>query len=285
MRAVVALLWVIGFASRAEAAEAWYFKWNCTGQCSPGELAITGIEGPYATKDECESARWDHPNRLRTQEPGNVGSNDFCYNAIETDGSASAPPRKPLALSKFAAGIVAGGAWTATEPGGVTTAGPSRTYGLELELDFGSPFLAFEATAGLWSAELDAAAFGDGTKRTNLVPFVIGFQSTPVALVRGRSVEIRPDLGAGFAFLWTGTCSYCTDKTGSTDIGWRAKVGLDIYVGKQPRPLGIAVDLLITHLGAGDVMDDVLPSAVEVRAPTYLVRVGIIGRNPNLLGW
>jgi hypothetical protein len=41
----------------------WYYGWRCSGQCAPNQLAITGIEGPFASAADGESARLGHDSR------------------------------------------------------------------------------------------------------------------------------------------------------------------------------------------------------------------------------
>ena len=57
---------------------AWYYSWSCTGECSPGQLAIEGTEGPFPTEDGCNAVRNGDSRKQLVQQPGNVGSVGFC---------------------------------------------------------------------------------------------------------------------------------------------------------------------------------------------------------------
>lgn len=67
-----------GVGGGAGEAGAWYYSWSCTGECSPGQLAIKGTEGPFPTEDGCNAVRNGDSRKQLVQQPGNVGSVGFC---------------------------------------------------------------------------------------------------------------------------------------------------------------------------------------------------------------
>jgi hypothetical protein len=67
-----------GSPSQGGGGGAWYYSWSCTGQCSPGQLAIKGTEGPFPTEDGCNAARNGDSRRDLVKQSGNVGSVGYC---------------------------------------------------------------------------------------------------------------------------------------------------------------------------------------------------------------
>src|SRR5262245_36750264 len=56
----------------------WSYTWSCTGECAPGNLAISGRSGVFATEDECNAARDVDPMKETVLASGNFGNVDFC---------------------------------------------------------------------------------------------------------------------------------------------------------------------------------------------------------------
>jgi hypothetical protein len=243
-------------------------------------LANGGQRGPFASYAECEAARAQDEANERGLAPGNLGGTTVCEAADEPETPGGR--RLVVPFLRFQGAAVFGSGWTSTEADGTENTG-SSTIGFDFDWHGGNPILAAEASIGIWNARLASPHFGDGVSRTFLIPFVIGFSTTAGHLWRGRKVEIRPDLGLGFAFLYHGACSYCGD-VGNTNFGYRLQLGLDFYFGKR-KTGGIGVGVILTSISAGDIHDVVLPTPVEIRSPPVLVQIGIIGRNPSVGGW
>ena len=280
MTRILAFLIVLALPSTALAAEQWYYEKRCSGRCSGG-VDKTDTEREYFwSKEACNDARDADSWRMMVLEEGNYGNVGFCYPADGSEDSDAGAPQKPLGLAKLKVGAVIGGGFTATHPGGAKTVG-GTTFGMDVDVHFGNPRLGFEGSAGMWWTHPESPAFGDGTRTTMVVPLAAGFVSSPVALYRGPKVEVRPDLGLSFGFLYTGTCSYC-GPAGSTNFGFRGRLGLDVYIGPA---LGFSIDFIVPLIGTGSVDDDVNPTAVELAAPRYMVRVGMVARNLNIAGW
>jgi hypothetical protein len=279
MTRLVSVLIVIALPATAH-AEKWAYDWRCSGRCAGGvEHTISGSQD-FETEAACNAARDADWRISEFNEEGNYGNVDYCYRTDGDGGSDAGAPRKPLGLAKLKVGAVAGGGFTATHPDRSRTVG-GKTFGMELDVHFGNPKLGFEGSAGIWWAHPQSPVFGDSTKHTIVVPLAAGFVSSPVALYRGKKVEVRPDLGMSFGFLYTGTCSYC-GPAGSTNLGFRGRLGLDVYIGPA---LGFSLDFIVPIIGTGSVDDDVDPTAVELLAPRYMVRIGMVARNLNLAGW
>lgn len=67
-----------------EAVASWYYRWSCNGGCAPGELSISGVEGPFSSEAECNTIRdGDDYHRDLVLQPGNFGLFESCH---EEDG-------------------------------------------------------------------------------------------------------------------------------------------------------------------------------------------------------
>ena len=83
--------WIVGvvvlLGLPGQAAASWYYQWSCTGECSPGELAISGVEGPFSSEAECDSVReGDSYHHDLPLQPGNAGLFESCYDGDDGGG-------------------------------------------------------------------------------------------------------------------------------------------------------------------------------------------------------
>jgi hypothetical protein len=278
---LVAIAW-----PRAAHAGAWYYTWSCSGECAPGQLAINGYEGPFASEDECNATRNGDSRRDTFVGPGNLGGLDFCR---ESDGPPSvggtgSVDARPTVLARWILALVAGPPYQVEDAQGYETA-TGGTGGLELGMHIGGhPGFGIETSIGLHYSEVTAPHYGPIAKPMMFVPYLIGFTSTP-AIVRGRAAEVRLDLGLDAGILFRVGCSDC-DAEMLPALGFigALRTGLDFYFGPN-KTSGIGVDAVFEIGGEGSVQDPVSPSVVAIHPPAFLVRVSFLARNNRGVDW
>ena len=272
-------------APKLARAGAWYYTWSCSGECAPNQLAIKGYEGPFATEDDCNSVRNGDSRRDTFVAPGNLGGLDFCRESegppSVDGGSSEAGP--PTVTARFLLALVAKPSYRVEDPNGIepTTGG---TGGLDLGLHIGGhPTFGIETSLGLHYTEMTAAHYGAMAKPMMLVPYLIGFTSTP-AIIRG-STEVRLDLGLDGGLLFLAGCDQC-DADMLPTIGFigQLRAGIDTYFGAQKNG-GIGLDAIFMFGQLGDPHDATSPSAVAILPPTILFRVSFIARNNRGVDW
>ena len=269
-------------AARAEAG-AWYYKWSCAGQCAPNQLAISGVSAGYPTEEMCNDARWGDPNRTYFQQSGNLGSLTPCEeydSAPAPDASAGSQSAAKFVFQRFSLGLQTGSGVRVRDA--TTDSTGSSTYGANLNMVAGGrPWIGLEFGFGLQFSSVVAPHFGMTAKTLTYLPVAIGFTSSP-AIMRGRKVEVRLDLGADAVGMFQIGCDTCeADDLDTVALLGELRAGLDFYLGGS-KSKGIAIDAAMTFGKQGNMTDEILPSAIEITPPRYLVRAAYIGRNTDL---
>lgn len=265
-------------------ANAWYYKWSCAGECAPGRLAIRGVSAGYPTKEMCEQDRWNDSRREEFLRPGNLGGLTSCEeyeSAPAPDASAGSQSTGRVPLQRFGIALSSGSGYRVRE-GTILAAGGS-TVGLDLNFVGGPrPWIGLELGVGYQVSSVVAPRYGPSEKTLTFVPITAGLTSSP-ALVRGRKVEVRLDLGADIVALAHTGCEECeADNLATLSLLYQFRAGLDFYFGTN-KSMGIAVGATMMLGKQGDINDEYLPSAIEIVPPKYLLRAAFIGRNTNLV--
>jgi hypothetical protein len=181
------------------------------------------------------------------------------------------------------ASVAAGPGYRIQDPGGAFEPSTGSTKGVELAAHFGArPLFGMEIVVGLHYASITAPHFGAGAHSMMFVPVLMGFTSQP-ALLHGDRVELRFDLGADAGLLQLVGCSACgADMLPSSSFLTELRVGLDAYLGAGKRH-GVGLDAMFMFGSLGDTSADaVVPSAITVVPPTFLVRLSLIWRNTDI---
>lgn len=263
----------------AAGAGPWYYEWSCTGRCAPGQLAISGREGPFLSREDCDYARDRDPRADEFVAEGNLGGLEFCEEDTTNDpkpwstgasGGGGGAPARPVRTSQIEVGLAFGPGWQATDERGVTTTG-AGTLGLDLELHTGRDVGGGSLALGVHGTRVEAAMLGD-PRSVVMVPMVVGLALTP-AIARGRSWSVRLDLGAnlgGFLLVGCGDCPGAVfDQT--LGLGYGLKAGIDIYTRKDS---GFSLDLIVPRWEIGDAV----PGDLRLTSPTWLLRASVVGR-------
>jgi hypothetical protein len=261
-------------------AEAWYFDWNCAGACAPNQLAISGVEGPYASEGSCDSARRAKLDWVLA--PGSAGWASACTegNAASVPGGASGGVTQAAHLAGATLGVISSDGYRATYADGTRARGP-RDYGAELELGFGreqfglAVVIGLDHDAGTATATLPAEPLW-------LLELGVGLQTSPFAALRTRTLELRPSLGAyGFNVIRV-ACGRCdvdplASQPGEANnaFGTRLRAGVELYLGAS-RAQGIAIDALFSFHKIGDFTDPTEPTSVELTPARFMLRVSWI---------
>ena len=282
VRRWVVVVVVLSAATRVARAGVWYYTWNCSGQCAPNQLAITGREGPFASQDECDSVRSADSRRETFVAEGNLGGLDFCRDSDDGSGTSSGGSSHPPApLQRFSLGALGGEGWHVVDPSASYPAG-GRTAGLDMNLVLGwRPLFGVEMSIGFQHTSVTAPIYGAAPKSMNMIPWYIGFSSSP-PLFRGNVFEARLDLGADVGALFRNGCEAC-DVDGLSSGGFIAalRAGLDLYFGHS-KPAGLGFDAIFTFGQMGNLHASFTPSALEIAPPQVLFRVSVIFRNTKM---
>jgi hypothetical protein len=277
---------VVTAAPRIARAGAWYYTWSCSGECAPGQLAIKGYEGPFASEDECNSVRNADTRRDSFVAQGNLGGLDFCRESdgppsVDDSGTTAGPP---TVTARFLLALVAGPSYRVEDATAIETT-TGGTGGLELGLHIGGhPTFGIETSLGLHYTEMTADHYGPNAKPMMFVPYLIGFTSTP-AIIRGKATEVRLDLGVDGGLLFLAGCANCdADMLPSLGFIGQLRAGIDTYFGMQ-KTGGIGLDAIFMFGQLGDPHDPITPSAVAILPPTVLFRVSLIARNNRGVAW
>lgn len=281
-------------ATQMAYAEAWYYSWSCTGECAPGQLAISGEEGPFETYDECDRVRSQDPRAEYFVQPGNLGGLDFCVNREGQHGYR--PPaggggggggeggtRTPTTIARFELGGLIGPAYRIETPAGYED-GSGATIGADLRIQTGNrPELGGEMVVGVQYSRLTTAHYGAEAKPMTFVPWMIGLTSTP-ALFRGATREYRLDLGFDVGGLSRVGCSDCASEMLPTHAFiLAARGGIDTYFGAGLNQ-GIGIDAVFQWSNHGTV-DPANPASFAIVPPMFLLRVSLIGRTRDGVAW
>jgi hypothetical protein len=277
---------VVIAAPRAARAGAWYYTWSCSGECAPGQLAINGYEGPFASEDECNSVRNADSRKDTFVAEGNLGGLDFCRESEDPPavGGSSSVDARPVVLARWILALEAGPPYQVEDAQGYEPS-TGGTGGLELGMHIGGhPGFGIETSLGLQYSEVTAPHYGATAKPMMFAPYLIGFTSTP-AIVRGRAAEVRLDLGVDGGILFRLGCSDC-DADMLPELGFIAalRAGIDTYFGAEKNG-GIGIDAVFLFGGEGDVHDPTSPSAVAIHPPTFLIRLSFIARQNRGVDW
>lgn len=282
MRTLVAVAIVV--ASARAYAGAWYYKWSCSGQCAPNQLAISGVSAGYPTREMCEQDRWNDSRREEFLRPGNLGGLTSCdeYESPPAahDNVGQSGSRRAVPLQRFGLGISSGSGWRVRE--GTTLAFGGSTLGIDMNFVGGPvPWIGIETGIGLQFSSVKAPHYGPDPKTLTFVPITLGLTSSP-ALVRGKKLEARLDLGADLGAIILTSCAEC-EADGMSPLGLvgQFRGGLDFYFG-QKKAMGIALGATMMVGKLGNIEDEFVPSAIELVPPKYLLRVAFIGRNTDL---
>jgi hypothetical protein len=279
-------------------AEAWYYSWSCTGECAPGQLAISGEEGPFESYDECDHVRSQDSRAEYFVAPGNLGGLDFCTNREGQHGYRPAPgggaggytgvgdgggARKPAPVARIELGGLFGPAYRVETPAGYED-GSGATVGADVRMQTGyRPELGGEVVFGVQYSSVTTPHYGADARSMTFIPWMIGLTSTP-ALFRGTRREYRLDLGLDLGGLSRVGCSACAAEMLPTHAFIvAARGGLDTYFGAGLNQ-GIGVDAVFqwSHHGTVDAGN---PASFAIVPPVFLLRVSLIVRSRDNVSW
>lgn len=278
----LALVLVAG-AGTAEAS--WYFRWECfDAACAgSGALSRSGIEGPYSDAEECWHARARFGWELNTGGAGNTGD---CYSsdvAGGTDGGSVTAGRAAQLARLYLGGIYAP-PWQFTYADG-TTAESGPISGGELEVAIGRERIGLEVSFNALRAAGPPARLNHPEDVMWTIAFGIGLHSSPFKLITRKGVEVRPDLGIAIADVHRVGCETCEFDINrrsepSSALGFRARAGLDIYVGRR-RANGVAIEALYQRAVMNPDESLTAPTAqydARIESPTWMLRVSLVRR-------
>jgi hypothetical protein len=251
----------------------WYYGWRCSGQCAPNQLAITGIEGPFATADDCESARFRDGRKDTFIGPGNLGGLDNCEDRDPATNAQVSHGWLPWQRLRF--GVVGGYGWHVLDTMGHDSRGDG-TVGFDLALVLGAHTnYGFEFGVGGEHVSVIAPFYGAGAKSMFLYPWRMGLTSSP-ALWHDK---LRLDLAADLLWLYR-SCSGCNDSV-ADGYGASIRAGIDYYVGANT---GLGITAVFMWAMMGDTGDPVQPTPVQIVAPSVLYQISFTVRN-SILAW
>jgi hypothetical protein len=269
---------------------AWYYTWQCSGECAPGQLAISGVEGPFASYEECDGVRSADSRRDYFLAEGNLGGLNLCEEADAppspsgSSSSGGSSGGSQAVLARFILAAVAGPGYRVKDAAGIEPS-TGTTAGAELVLHFGGhPILGVELGLGYQRSSVTAPHYGGAERTLSFLPITVGFTSTP-ALFRGDKVEVRLDLGADVGDLFQLDCASCdADQLPGDAFVFVLRGGLDTYFGAR-KSTGIGLDAVVMLGQLGALDDELTPSMIEELPPTFLVRVAFLARNSNGVAW
>lgn len=283
MRRVALALALVVAAPHVAQAGLWYYKWSCSGQCAPNQLAISGVSPGFATRDQCESVRWSDSRRQEFVAPGNLGGLTNCeeYDSPPSpDSSGSSGSTNPVPMQRLSVGISSGKGWRIRDATRETQG--EQTYGLDLNFVAGAhPWLGVEMGGGIQLSSVTHPHYGSAPHSLLYAPITLGLTSAP-RLFQSRSLDVRLDLGADLGALFHVGCGDCeADGLSTISLVGVLRAGFESYFG-QNRGIGVFVGATLMLGKEGNMSDAVAPSAVEILPPTFLMRLAIAGRNHNL---
>lgn len=286
MRRPLAIAFLILIAAPRVAHAAWYYTWHCTGRCAPGQLAIHGYEGPFGSYDACEGVRANDARRDEFLAEGNLGGTTTCEqsDAPPAVDGAGGRPLSLAPLARFTVTGIAGPGYRVQDANGLEPSTGS-TAGVEVGLHFGAhPELGIEVAIGYHRSTVTAPYYGPMATTIEFVPVLLGLTSTP-ALIRSKHVELRLDLGADVADFFRLGCKDCDAAAlGSDAFVGILRAGLDTYF-MDDQSVGIGVAAVYLSGSQGNLNDPVAPSPIEIRVPTFLVRVSLVARKHDKVAW
>lgn len=262
----------------AAQAGVWYYEWSCTGRCAPGQLAVSGREGPFMSRADCEYAR-DHDQRAdEFVADGNLGGLAFCEEDTSqptgvylSPGPGSGAPPNKTRISAVEIGVALGTSWRATGEDGMTTTGPG-TVGLEFDSHAGRDVGGGSLQVGLYGTWLENPLLGSGSRSALIIPMSVGLVLTPQVYHHG-SRSARLDLGASLGGFFLLGCSGCAGAVFDETLafGYTLKAGVDYFVAKDT---GFGVDVIVPswQIGAAG------PGNLLLESPTWMLRLSIINR-------
>ncbi|MBL8622490.1 MAG: hypothetical protein JNK64_14350 [Myxococcales bacterium] len=278
---LIGVLTVAAFPAAAVAGP-WYYEWSCTGRCAPGQLAISGREGPFDSREDCEYARAHDARSDEFVSEGNLGGLEFCEedttgNHAPTGGAAvgggGAPPR-PARMSQIEVGVAFGPGWQATTADGGTTVG-AGTLGLDIETHTGKDVGGGALLFGIHATRVEAAMLGADARSVVTMPLLVGIDLTP-AVAGGKGWQVRVDLGASIGGFLLAGCGDCPGAVWDETLGfgYSLKAGVDVYLSKDS---GVSLDLIVPRWEIGDTS----PGNLRLDSPVWLVRASMVGRPAN----
>ncbi|MBK9036580.1 MAG: hypothetical protein IPL61_35910 [Myxococcales bacterium] len=270
------MLTVVGFPAVA-AAGAWYYEWSCTGRCAPHQLAISGREGPFASRADCEYAR-DHDGRAdEFVSEGNLGGLEFCEEVptpgggggvVVTGGGAPAPKVRMTALEL---GAAVGPGWSVTGADGMRSSG-GATLGVELDAHSGRDGGGGAIQLGLYRTSLESPLMSADPHGFIVMPFSVGLVLSP-RVAGGDTWSVRADLGGSVGGLFQLSCADCAgavfDETVS--FGYTLKAGADVYLSRDG---GFSLDVLFPRWSVGAAT----PGDLLLESPTWMIRLALLTR-------
>jgi len=273
------LLFLALVLAAGSAHASWYYQWSCSGSCAPHDLAIKGAYGPYASQSECEYAG-SHSSAYQTW---NEDSTSLFVAGCREYAPGEAPPERqidvsPMRLIGFGGFFDGGPGWTALDPGRANAAGAS-TMGFDIELHGGNVWFGALYGFGLKLTEVHASYFRQETQPLVFWNVDVGILSTPPVFETG-SLLVRPRLSGAFEVDGNTGCSICGDDFPVLGLTARASAGVEVFFGDD-KVNGIALEVVLSFLSLGDVADPYAPSPVQLNPPTFLLRIGYVGRDPN----
>jgi hypothetical protein len=272
--AALVLMASIGMAH----AGSWYYKWSCTGRCSPGRLVIEGGEGPFATREECE---WVRDRDTRADEfvaEGNLGGLSSCEEVASA--AAAGPPiyvapspaaRNKVRIAAIEVGVALGTGWSTTGEDAMTRHG-AGTVGLEIDSHTGRDIGGGALQIGIYGTRVEAPMLGAEPRTVMSLPLSVGLALTPKVFGRGGR-SVRLDLGASLGGMLLFGCDDCPGAVFDETIafGYSLKAGVDVFTSKST---GFGIDVLFPRwqLGAATAGN------LELESPTWMLRLSVIGR-------
>ena len=284
MRSVVALAAILATGDVAYAAS-WSFDWTCAGACAPGQLDTRGHEDGFPDEGSCERARSEKLAAINS--PGSAGSTTDCVDSDPGQpgsrgaiGSAARAAR----LARLFLAVDGGRGYEATYDDGRVERGTTQLGG-QVEAIFGRDALGLGIEVGLRRDAGTAPMAGFPADPMVLLDLGFGLASSPIALYRGPSLELRPDVGAFYVWANRLGCDRCTvnvtnpvavePEQGNT---FRLRGGLAAYGGAH-KEHGVALDAMVQLGTLGDLATDSdEPTSAELRPPRFLLRLSYVYR-------
>jgi hypothetical protein len=260
---VVTLVAVVAVPRLAHAA--WWYTWSCSGQCAPGQLAITGVEGPFASQAECDSVRSRDGRADWFMASGNLGGLTFCEerDGAPTPGGSSGGAPGPLPTQRVGVGLVFGPGWGVRDV--ATDSGKNLTAGLHFNWRIsGNPRFAISTLVGVELTLITPQdeSFNGGDAMTPLImPLAIGLAASP------GTRKLRFDLAAVGGMHFGLTCGVPDHSCG----GFYGELSAGVAFYKPTAANGFGFDVVFTgSQGSG------------LTAPLLLFRFAVVRRNRSL---
>jgi len=273
--ATVVLLSIVGTIQTAHAA-GWYYDWQCTGKCSPGQLGISGVEGPFASEDQCNSVRDGDGRKWTFIAEGNLGGLGSCiYHGDQPAGSSGSASSSSSGASKarftrVSMAMATTPGWTFERPNGSATQG-QPSVGFEFEAHIGRAEFGIDLVAGLHGTTVAAPFLSADDAQVTIAVALVGLSFAPFPLVHSETLDVRPTLGVYAGLVGPiGCVGDCTNGAPS-GFGLRGKVGLDFYIGRSRRP-GVSLELVVDSHQLGIIDSASPPEFLRITAPSWMLR-------------